>query len=128
MLKTGLNQELPQNNISLRADLNAGKFRVLGSSAEISISCVSAVSPGVCIDLCGKVQPCGQWISIEASGKSSYGFIESLAIGFTAVVYGCFRRVFRGTKHLADSFCHAAAALPVRCRMAKLAFAGGLRL
>ncbi len=128
MHKAGFNHELVQSAISLRAELCSGDFRVLGSPAKVSISCVSEVSPGLCINLCGKVQPCGQAISVRATAKSRYRVITSQAIGFTAVVYGCIIRICRRVKFRVDKFCRATADLTVRPRMAQLSFAGGLRL
>ena len=127
MQKSSLVDEIPQREISLTVDWSVSDFLVLDRTSEVSISCISEVSPGMCIDLCGEFPRSERSISVSVSGETVYGIIEALAAEFTTVVYGFIRSICRKAERIADTF-RRMKLLPVRCRMAQLSFAGGLRL
>lgn len=112
--------------ITLNAAAFAGDFCVVDTAAEVNISCVSEIMAEKSIGLQGKTNP-GRVFTVRESGKVLYRVVESLVAGFTAVVYGFFCRVCRKMVRIVESF-RSMRKLPVRCRMAKLSFAGGLRL
>ncbi|MBO7329550.1 MAG: hypothetical protein J6W00_12360 [Lentisphaeria bacterium] len=112
--------------ITLNAGAFAGDFCVVDTAAEVNISCVVEIRAEKSIGLQGKTDP-GKVFTVRESGKVLYRVVESLVAGFTAVVYGFFCRVCRKMVRIAEKF-RREKMVPVRCRMAKLAFAGGLRL
>ena len=113
--------------ITLNAEAYTGDFCVVDTVAEeVNISCVSEVRSEKSIGLQGRTNP-GMVFAVRDAGKVLYRVVESLAAGFSAVVYGFFCRVCRKAMRIVESFC-SMQKLPVCCRMAKLSFAGGLRL
>ena len=112
--------------ITLNAEAFAGDFCVVDTAAEVNISCVSELRREKSIGLQGRTNP-GKVFAVREVGKVLYRVVESLAAGFSAVVYGFFCRVCHKAMRIVESFCRMQK-LPVCCRMAKLSFAGGLRL
>ncbi len=117
-------KRLPE--VSLSVPLTSGDFCVVDTAAEVNISCVVEIRAEKSIGLQGEV-PAGRMFTVGKSGKELYRVVESLAAGFTAVVKGIFSRICREVVRIAEKF-RREKMVPVRCRMAKLAFAGGLRL
>ena len=126
MQKKYLVDETRLPEVSLRVPLTAGNFCVLDTAAKVNISCIQEEKKVESIGLQGKV-PAGRMFTVGRSGKELYRVVESLAAGFTAVVKGIFCRICREVVRIAEKF-RREKMVPVRCRMAKLAFAGGLRL
>ena len=112
--------------ITLNAEAFAGDFCVVDTAAEVNISSVTESMTEKSIGLQGEV-PAGRMFTVGKSGKELYRVVESLAADFMAVVYGFFCRVCRKAVRKAEKF-RREKMVPVHCRMAKLAFAGGLRL
>ena len=117
-------KRLPE--VSLSVPLTAGNFCVLDTAAKVNISCIQEEEKVESIGLRCEV-PAGRMFTLGRSGKELYRVVESLVEGFTAVVKGIFCRICREVVRIAEKF-RREKMVPVRCRMAKLAFAGGLRL
>ena len=120
-------EQIPSCGISMMVRSSAGDLKLLDGNAEVNISCGAAISPGLCIDLCEQIPQSGKNVSISAAADTVYNIVEALAAGFTTVVYGFIRKICRKAVRAAGGF-RRIRVLPVRCRMAQLAFAGGLRL
>ena len=126
MQKMYLVDEKTLPEVSLSVPLTAGDFCVLDTAANVNISCSQEVEKVESIGLQGEV-PAGRMFTVERSEKELYRIVESRAAGFTAVVKGFFCRIYRKVMRVAKKF-RRENIVPVRCRMAKLAFAGGVRL
>ena len=126
MQKMYLVDEKTLLEVSLSVPLTAGDFCVLDTAANVNISCSQEVEKVESIGLRGEV-PAGEMFTVGRSEKELYRVVESLAAGFTAVAKGIFSRICREVVRIAEKF-RREKMVPVRCRMAKLAFAGGLRL
>ena len=112
--------------ITLNAETFTGDFCVVDTAAKINISCVSEIRAEKSIGLQGKINP-GKVFTVRESGKVLYRVVESMVAGFTVVVYGFFCQVCRKMVCFVESF-RSMRKLPIRFRMAKLSFAGGMRL
>ena len=83
---------------------------------------------GICFNTAAPELPVGEVITVKVNGCRIYRVIEALAAGFTAVVYGLIGRVLAKIRCKISKFAVDRQVMPVRSRMAKLSFAGGLRL